>query len=84
MTTPNIQITVSETVTSNLATTINGVSVPAGTPFREAVIEAAIAQGYTGAVRVYLNGVELVNPNDAPEVLAPGDAVTTTPFDKAG
>ena len=42
------------------------------------------AAGYGGYWKVYLNGNEVLNPDDAPELIESGMRIALTPYDKVG
>jgi hypothetical protein len=60
------------------------VSVPAGSPFRETVERLSDQANYGGFYRVFLNGSEVIEPEDAPAVIEPGMRIAITAYDKVG
>ena len=74
-------------------TAVNG-NMEIGTPdgpvkvstsvFRDAVREAASVRGYHGQVKVFVGDDEIVDPDDAPEMLPTDEIVRIEPYNKAG
>jgi hypothetical protein len=64
---------------------INGarIEVEPGTSFGSRIVAAARDAGY-GKFRVFLNGNEITDPKDAPEIFNEGDYVAVTAYDVAG
>jgi len=62
----------------------DAVEVQPGSPFEETTNRLADEAHYGGYFRVYLNGSEIVNPEDAPAVFEPGMRVALTSYDKVG
>ena len=62
----------------------NPVPVNVGEPFVPTMERLADEYNYGGFYRVFLNGSELVNPEDAPETFEAGMRVAITPYDKVG
>jgi hypothetical protein len=60
------------------------VPVPAGAPFSDSVNRIAEQANYGGYFRVFLNGSEIVDPNQAPPTVQPGMRIVLTAFDKVG
>ena len=60
------------------------VEVPANSPFASTVERLANEAHYGGWFRVFLNGAEVVNPEDSPETIEPGMRVAITSYDKVG
>jgi len=58
--------------------------VRVGDPFQETVKEVSERAHYGGYFRVYLNGTEVVNPEDAPRAIESGMRIALTPYDKVG
>lgn len=58
--------------------------VQAGALFKEALEHIAEEAHYGGYFRVFLNGDELINPEDAPETIEPGMRIAITSYDKVG
>ena len=58
--------------------------VPAGSPFEMTVDRIAEEAHYGGFYRVFLNGSEVVRPEDAPESIEPGMRIAITAYDKVG
>jgi len=58
--------------------------VRVGDPFQETVKEVSERAHYGGYFRVYLNGTEVVNPEDAPRAIEAGMRISLTPYDKVG
>jgi len=62
----------------------DSVGVPVGAPFQGTVERIADEAHYGGYFRVFLNGSEVVNPSDAPELIEAGQRITLTSYDKVG
>lgn len=60
------------------------VEVQAGASFRETLERVADEAHYGGYYRVFLNGVELINPEDAPDTVEAGMRIAVTAYDKVG
>ncbi len=60
------------------------IEVPVGSPFRETVERLSDQAHYGGYFRVFLNGSEVVNPEDAPETVEAGMRIAITSYDKPG
>ena len=58
------------------------VEVQAGAPFAETVEHLADQAHYGGYFRVFLNGSEILNPAESPQILEPGMRVVITSYDK--
>jgi hypothetical protein len=58
--------------------------VQAGSPFRGAIERIADEAHYGGYFRVFLNGEEVVNPEESPATIEPGMRVAITSYDKVG
>ena len=58
--------------------------VNVGTPFSGAVERIAESAHYGGYFRVYLNGSEIVNPEDSPETITADMRIAITSYDKVG
>ena len=63
-----------------------GNSAPAtiGSNFRSEIERIAEAASYGGFFKVFLNGHEVVNPEDAPELIEAGQRIAITSYDKVG
>lgn len=62
----------------------NTISVPAGSLFKETVERIADEASYGGYFRVFLNGEEVVEPEEAPQTIEQGMRVAITSYDKVG
>ena len=60
------------------------VEVPAGSPFASTVERLADEAHYGGYFRVFLNGSEVINPEDSPQVIESGMRIAITSYDKVG
>ena len=60
------------------------VDVAAGSPFVETIHRIAVQANYGRFFRVFLNGVELLDTADAPQLIEPGMRIAVTPYDKVG
>lgn len=60
------------------------VEVQLGAPFTETIERIAEEAHYGGYFRVFLNGEELVDPEDSPETIEPGMRIAITSYDKVG
>ena len=60
------------------------VPVNAGDPFFATVSAIADRANYGGYFRVFLNGEEIVNPEEAPDTIEPGMRIAVTSYDKVG
>lgn len=58
--------------------------VPVGSPFGSTIERLAEAAHYGGYFRVFLNGSEVLNPEEAPATIDAGMRITITSFDKVG
>lgn len=58
--------------------------VPSGSPFVETMEQIADRYNYGGYFRIYLNGDEIVNPEDAPSTIEPGMRLAISAYDKVG
>ncbi len=58
--------------------------VQTGTSFGETVEKVAEDAHYGGYFRVFLNGEEIVNPEDAPETIEAGMVIAVCSYDKVG
>ena len=58
--------------------------VQVGAPFQETIERVAEDAHYGGFFRVYLNGEEIVRPNEAPATIEAGQRITLTSYDKVG
>lgn len=58
--------------------------VQPGAPFEETMNRLADEAHYGGYFRVFLNGSEVINPEDAPETIEPGMRLAITSYDKVG
>jgi len=58
--------------------------VQAGAPFVETVERLADEAHYGRFFRVFLNGDEIINPDDAPQTIEPGMRIALTSYDKVG
>jgi len=62
----------------------NTAEVAVGSPFGETIERIADEAHYGGYFKVFLNGDELVNPEDAPEKIEAGMRIAITSYDKVG
>lgn len=60
------------------------VEVQPGAPFTETLERLAQEAHYGGYFRVFLNGSEVINPEDSPETIEPGMRIAITSYDKVG
>ena len=60
------------------------VEVQVGAPFRSTVEALSDQAHYGGYYRVFLNGSEVINPEDAPATIEPGMRIAITAYDKVG
>jgi hypothetical protein len=60
------------------------VEVPVGAPFSETIERVADEAHYGGYFRVFLNGSELVDPEEAPEKIEASQRIAITSYDKVG
>ena len=58
--------------------------VQAGAPFQETIERVADEAHYGGYFRVFLNGEEIINPDEAPATIEPGMRLAITSYDKVG
>jgi len=58
--------------------------VQMGAPFQETIERVADEAHYGGYFRVFLNGEELLNPEEAPSTIEPGMRIALTSYDKVG
>ena len=58
--------------------------VQVGAPFQETIERVADEAHYGGYFRVFLNGDELLDPNEAPTVVEAGMRIAITSYDKVG
>ncbi len=58
--------------------------VPKGAPFGETIERIADEASYGGYFRVFLNGEELIDPNDAPATIEADMKVAICSYDKVG
>lgn len=58
--------------------------VQAGAPFVETVERLADEAHYGRFFRVFLNGDEIINPDDAPQTIEPDMRIAITSYDKVG
>lgn len=58
--------------------------VQAGAPFQETIERVADEAHYGGYFRVFLNGEEILDPNEAPAVIEAGMRIAITSYDKVG
>ena len=61
-----------------------GVEVQAGAPFAETLERLADEAHYGGYFRVFVNGSEVINPEDAPTTVESGMRIAITAYDKVG
>lgn len=60
------------------------VEVQPVSPFSSTLERLADEAHYGGYFRVFLNGSEVVNPEDSPETIEPGMRIAITSYDKVG
>uniref|UniRef100_A0A6M3L003 Multi-ubiquitin domain-containing protein n=1 Tax=viral metagenome TaxID=1070528 RepID=A0A6M3L003_9ZZZZ len=60
------------------------VQVNTGDSFEATLTRLADEAHYGGYYRVYLNGSEIINPEDSPTVVEPGMRIAITAYDKVG
>ncbi len=60
------------------------IEVQAGAPFKETIERIADEAHYGGYFRVFLNGEELLDPDESPEAVEPGMRIAITSYDKVG
>jgi len=60
------------------------VPVPVGSPFVATLERLAEEAHYGEYFRVFLNGEEVINPDDAPETIESGMRIMITSYDKVG
>jgi len=60
----------------------NTAEVPAGSPFQPTIERLAEEAHYGGYFRVFLNGDELVNPEESPATIETGMRIVLTSYDK--
>ena len=60
------------------------VEVQAGAPFVETLDRLAEQANYGGWFRIFLNGSEVVEPEDSPATIEPGMRLAITSYDKVG
>jgi len=58
--------------------------VPSGSPFATTIERLADEAHYGGYYRVFLNGSEVINPEDAPATIESGMRIAITSYDKVG
>ncbi len=62
----------------------NAVPVTIGSPFVPTIADIANHANYGRNFRVFLNGSEILNPSEAPEVIQANHRIVLTPYDKVG
>jgi len=62
----------------------NAVEIPVGVPFEETIKRLADEAHYGGFFRVFVNGLEVINPTDAPATIEAGQRIAITAYDKVG
>lgn len=62
----------------------NAVNVPVGADFVPTIERLADEANYGGYYRVFLNGIEIINPTDAPPRIESGMRICLTSYDKVG
>ena len=62
----------------------NAVPVPVGSPFVQTLERLAEEAHYGGYFRIFLNGGEVVNPEDSPQAIEGGQRIAITSYDKVG
>ena len=60
------------------------IQVNAGDPFEATLTRLADEAHYGGFYRVYVNGSEIINPEDSPATIEPGMRLAITAYDKVG
>ena len=60
------------------------VEMPVGASFEESINRVAEEAHYGNYFRVFLNGEELLNPEEAPQVIEEGMRIALTTYDKVG
>ncbi len=60
------------------------VEVQPGAPFVETLERLAVDAHYGGFFRIFLNGSEVINPEDAPDSIESGMRIIITSYDKVG
>lgn len=60
------------------------VEVAPGSPFVTTLERLADEHNYGGYFRIFLNGNEVVNPENSPETIEPGMRIAITSYDKVG
>jgi len=60
------------------------VEVQPGAPFVATLERLANEAHYGGYFRIFLNGSEVINPEDSPETIEPGMRLAITSYDKVG
>ena len=58
--------------------------VQVGSPFGESIERVADEAHYGGYFRVFLNGEEILNPEEAPDKIEAGMRIAITSYDKVG
>ena len=58
--------------------------VAVGAPFEETIVAVAEQANYGKFFRVFLNGHEIVSPDDAPETIESDMRIVLTTYDKVG
>lgn len=58
--------------------------VQVGAPFQETIERVANGAHYGGYFRVFLNGEEILNPDEAPATIEAGMRIAITSYDKVG
>jgi len=59
-------------------------AVDVGAPFKETIERLANEAHYGGYFRVFLNGDELIDPDEAPDKVEAGMRIAITSYDKVG
>ena len=62
----------------------NAISVSVGVPFSATMEQLAEEAHYGGYYRVFLNGSELISPEEAPDIIEAGMRIAITSYDKVG
>ena len=60
------------------------IQVNAGDPFEATLTRLADEAHYGGFYRVYMNGSEIINPENSPATIEPGMRLAITAYDKVG